>query len=182
MNILKKINYTFLTILLLGSVFAFTGQPEEYIIKGVLLEKISTFIEWPDEAIANSKEDKFVIGIMGKHKFGQVLQDIYSKRKIQNKELVVKYVSSLSEINNCRAVFIPKLTENELKEILDFLKKKPILTLADTDGYAEKGVHINFYTEENNIRFEINEKSVKESGINMNHLLLSLAKLVGSEK
>lgn len=179
---LKKIYITIPAAFMLCINLSFTGQPEEYVIKGVLLEKISTFVEWPDEEKVKNNKDKFVVGIIGNHKFGKVLKELYSNHKIQNKELVVKYIYSNPEINECRAIFIPKLNNDELKEIIEFVRKKPILTISDSRGYAEKGIHINFYTVENNIRFEINESAVKESGILMNHLLLSLAKLVETTK
>ena len=169
-----------LVVLLLFS-FGFNNQPEEYTIKGVLLEKISTLIEWPD-LVDNSHKDKFIVGIYGKHEFGNSLEEIYSERKIQNKNVVVKYIEKYSEINDCRVLFIPKLSNEQLKEVLEFVRKKPVLTISEIDGYAEKGVHVNFYTEGENIRFEINENSVKESGISMNHLLLSLAKIVRTRK
>lgn len=162
-------------------IMSFENQPEEYVIKGVLLEKISTFVEWPDIKKEEAVIKKFVIGIFGKHKFGRVLSELYDERNIQNKEVEIKYINTKSEINDCRILFIPKLNNEELIETLEFVRKKPILTVSDSKGYAEKGVHINFYTEENNIRFEINENSVKESGLKMNHLLLSLAKLVESK-
>lgn len=142
----------------------------------MLLEKISSFIEWQNENAEN--ENIFVIGIIGNHKFGKVMEETYANRKIHGKKLAVIFIEDNSEINKCDVIFIPKLNKDKLNEILEFVKKKPVLTISDTKGYAEKGVHINFYTEKNNIRFEINEKSVKESGLKMNHLLLSLAKIV----
>lgn len=182
MTLIKKIINSILIIIILLANVNFSGQPDEYVIKGVLLEKISTFIQWPENDKDKIKDNEFVVGIIGKHKFAGILKKLYSKRKILNKELVVKNISSNSEINKCSVIFIPKLNDDELNEILEFVKKKPILTISDTEGYAEKGVHVNFYTEGSNIRFEINERSVKESGILMNHLLLSLAKLVENEK
>lgn len=175
MNYVKKKYLVIVSAVLLTNL-SFTSQPEEYVIKAVLLEKISSFVEWNTEKIIN--KNTFTVGIIGSHKFGKVLEETYANRKILGKKLAVKFIEDNLEINNCDVIFIPKLNKEKFADILEFVKKKPILTISDTKGYAEKGVHINFYTEENNIRFEINEKSVKESGLKMNHLLLSLAKIV----
>lgn len=176
MNSSRKIYTIISAVFLLLVNLSFTGQPDEYVIKAVLIEKISTFIEWPEEK--KSDKNTFTVGIIKNHKFGNVLTKTYVNRKILGMKLNVKFIEDNLEINSCDAVFIPEVNKEILYDILEFVKKKPILTISDTKGYAEKGVHINFYTEENNIRFEINEKSVKESGLKMNHLLLSLAKIV----
>lgn len=176
MNSVKKKYLIILSAVLMFVNLSFTAQPEEYVIKAVLLGKISSFIEWQNEQ--DKAENFFVVGIIGNHKFGKVLEETYANRKILGKKLAVKIIEDNFEINNCDVIFIPKLNKDKLNDILEFVKKKPVLTISDTKGYAEKGVHINFYTEESNIRFEINEKSVKESGLKMNHLLLSLAKIV----
>ncbi|OGU35846.1 MAG: hypothetical protein A2068_06105 [Ignavibacteria bacterium GWB2_35_6b] len=175
-SVRKKYLIIILSAVLLFANLSFTAQPEEYVIKAVLLEKISSFVEWNGEKIIS--KNTFTVGIIGSHKFGNVLEETYANRKILGKKLAVKFIEDNFEINNCDVIFIPKLNKDKLNDILEFVKKKPVLTISDTKGYAEKGVHINFYTEENNIRFEINEKSVKESGLKMNHLLLSLAKIV----
>ena len=43
---------------------------------------------------------------------------------------------------------------------------------------AEKGVLFNFYTASNQIKFEINEKAVRGSGLSINYLLLNVARIV----
>lgn len=176
MNSSRKKYTIILAIFLLLVNLSFTGQPDEYVIKAVLIEKISSFVEWPEEKTPDN--NTFTIGIINNHRFGNILEKTYENRKILGMKLIVKFIEEDLEINNCDAIFIPRVNKEKLADILDFVKKKPILTISDTKGYAEKGIHINFYTEENNIRFEINEKSVKESGLKMNHLLLSLAKIV----
>ena len=65
--------------------------------------------------------------------------------------------------------------------LIQYLKcpvKKGILTISDTEGFAQKGVLINLYKSGKNIKFEINKKELIDSGFTVSPYLLSLAKIV----
>ena len=68
--------------------------------------------------------------------------------------------------------------KDSLEQIIDYTKERPILTISDTDGFAEKGVLINLFSLKNQLRFQINETAVKTSGLYVNFRLLHLAKIV----
>ena len=74
------------------------------------------------------------------------------------------------------------LEKDNSPNIIAFSKDKPILTIGDYDKYAENGVLINFYIEDNKIRFEINETALSLSGLHSSYLLLNLAKIVNPIK
>ena len=62
--------------------------------------------------------------------------------------------------------------------VLSYSNDKPILTIGDTEGFAEKGIHINFYLREESTRFSINEKVVRDSPLKMDFRLLQYARIV----
>jgi len=49
------------------------------------------------------------------------------------------------------------------------------------NGYAEQGIHINFFVDIERMRFQINHKAVQAAGLEMSYHLLKLAKPVHSE-
>ena len=71
-----------------------------------------------------------------------------------------------------------QLRKKQLTEILDTIKDMNVLTVSDERGFAQQGVGINFYTEEDKVRFEINQDAVNRSGLRISSKLLSLAKIV----
>jgi hypothetical protein len=107
-----------------------------------------------------------------------LLEEVYAKQKIKNKDVVIKQLSSINDVKDVHILFIGVSSEDELKEIINVTKNKPVLTISEKKGYAHKGVLINFYLEGNKVRFEINEKAVKESGLIMGFQLLSYAKII----
>lgn len=154
------------------------AQVSEYNVKAVLLERLTLFIEWPEESAVNDTSQPFILGIIGENPFGSILEQIYSNQKIKDKKVEIRYISKINEIPGCHLLFISKSEKKALSNILSFTREKPILTIGDTKNFAERGVLINFYIFENKIRFEINELESQKSRLFMSYRLLKAAKIV----
>ena len=171
---------TYLFILFLISIPAY-AQVSEYEVKAIFLQKFTAFIDYPKESGIDEKSKPFTIGVIGENPFGNILEDYYSIIEIKDKKVKILYISDTSEISSCNILFISKSEKKHLSEILSFTRHKPILTVSDSKGFAERGVLINFYLDYEKVRFEINYKAVKESGIYMNFRLLNIARIVETE-
>lgn len=152
--------------------------PVEYQLKAELLERFTDFIDWPPNSDPNAP---FLIGIMGKNPFGSYL-DRFSQVTVKGKKVKIMELASLSEMDHCQVVFIASSEEKNLSDILAKTMGKPILTVGDTDGFASKGVLINFYQYDDYIRFEVNQSAVDKSGLKFSSRLLKLARFVEPEK
>lgn len=154
------------------------AQQSEYTIKAVFLENLTRFIEWPDSSGVSDTSTPFIVTVIGENPFGSILEEIYAKQKIKNKKVEIRHVSTPDDLADCHILFISSSNKNILPEILSRTMNKPILTISDTEGFAQKKVLINFYLSGNKIKFEINEKAVHESGLAMSYMLLNLARIV----
>jgi len=163
--------------------FLYSTQ-DEYLRKAALFKVFSEYIKWPEETGMNDPSKAFVISIIGKNPFDSILEAAYheAKRKIKDKIVEIRYISRPEEINNCHILFISKSIdkEQELEEILAVTRGKPILTIGETKGFAEKGVLFNLFISRDEIRFEINAQALRESRLIPSSQLLSVAKIVGS--
>ena len=151
---------------------------DEYTVKAVFLERFTRFIEWPPDRKVDDISKPFVIAVIGKNPFGSKLDNIYSKRKIRDKKVKIIYISRVNQIAGSHILFIPESEKKRLQSIISYSKEKHVLTIGDSNGFAEKGVLFNFYTASNQIKFEINEKAVRGSGLSINYLLLNVARIV----
>jgi hypothetical protein len=176
-----KLNLILVIFLLLRADIALC-QFEEYELKAVYLERVTRFFEWPDETESPVSDDYFVIGVLGENPFGTRLTDLYAERKIKNKNIKVRYLSQLKEIEGCHLLFISRSMSEELPQVLEVTAKNPILTVGDTKGFAEKGVLVNFFIENDKLRFEINEQGLREAGMLIDSLLLKVSKIVNPLK
>jgi hypothetical protein len=75
-------------------------------------------------------------------------------------------------------LFIPTIKISELNKVLTLVKGKPILTISDSEGFVEAGCFINFYQFENKLRFEINQKGMKDAGFIVDYRLLKVSKVL----
>jgi hypothetical protein len=75
-------------------------------------------------------------------------------------------------------LFIGKTDRQFLSNIVNYSRNFPVLTISDNKGYASRGVHINMYVENEQIRFEINNEAASASNLNISYLLLKVARIV----
>ena len=154
------------------------SKQHEYLLKSVFMERFTRFVQWPAPFSEKNKAQHFVIGVMGPNPFGDILQTVFSRQPIKGKPVDIRLVNTLSDISGCHMLFIGKTDSQSLSNIVHYSKNFPVLTISDNKGYASKGVHINMYVENEQIRFEINNEAASASKLNISYLLLKLARIV----
>jgi hypothetical protein len=153
------------------------SQNLEYRLKAEFIERFTRFIQWP-ESSGNSPPAMFTLCIAGPNPFGTYLETMARQVLIHGRRLEIKYEVSFGDMESCHAVYISQSAMKEIDQMVHLTMNKPILTIADTPGAAEKGVMINLYTEENLLRFEINKRKVEASGLHFSSKLLKRARIV----
>lgn len=167
-------------LLLLVLPISNSAQISEYEMKIIFIEKFNDFIEFPEIEDNTLNKNYFQISVIGDNPFGNNLKLYFSGKSVSGKAVKVKNISALNEIRNSDLLFISSSEQNRIDQILSYTYNKPIITIGDTEGYCELGVLINFYMENNRVRFEINFDAVQKSGLYMNYRLLKLAKVINS--
>jgi hypothetical protein len=173
-----QIKIGFMIVLMFGFGIRLMSQSEEFTMKAVALEKISLFISWPANTLKSNSTQEFVIGIYGQNPFKEILEDVYKDKKIKDRKVKIITITNIQEITECQLLFIPKIKTSDLSKVLNYVKGKPILTISDSEGFAEVGCFINFYEYENKLRFEINQKSMEDAGFTIDYRLLRVSKVL----
>ncbi len=151
----------------------------EYEAKAEFLERFTRFIEWPAEALPEDPAAPFVLGVLGRDPFGRYLDQMAASRRIKGRPVQVRRWDSLDEVRGCHLLFIASSEKRDLARIVARLGARPVLTVADTPGFADSGVLINLVSEDERIGFEINEAAVRRSGLSFSSKLLRMARRVG---
>lgn len=154
------------------------SQTDVSTLKAVYLEKFSRFITWPKECNIEQLDQPFIIAVFGNTKLTQSLQMVYSQQEIYNKRVIIQEITEFKDIKDCHILFIPESEKKEVQKILSITNGLPILTVSETEGMAKKGVIINFFEENNKLRFEINESALLKSPLKMSYYLLSTARII----
>lgn len=172
----KTLHFVFL--LTLCQPLPLAAQDQEYTVKAIFLEKFLDYIDWPEESGIADTSSPFVLAVIGDNPFGTLLDDLFAGQKIKNKKAEIRYLKTPEQINDCHLLFISRSMKNKLSSIMSQVKGKPILTVGDTPGFAESGVHINFKIDGRKTRFELNAEAVKRTDFTIKYNLIRAATLV----
>lgn len=153
-----------------------SAMQREYEIKAGYLYNFINYIDWPAEALPPAG-GTITIGIVGETPYAAAFELLIGK-EIKGRKLAVKQVTSTNDLEQCQIVFICVSEKSRLPEILGQLKDAKLLTVSEIDGFAEQGGVINFISERNKVRFEINPEAARRAGLTISSELLKLAKLV----
>lgn len=151
------------------------------LVKAGFITKFPSFVEWP-EPIAKRQKHKFVIGVLGKTPITKHLHQVLEHSEKPNGIREIKQLKDLKEVGECDILFISGSKKKQIIEILKHTENSPILTVGDTPGFSSKGVLINFFLENGQIRFEINKSAIPSSGLSFNFRLFQVAKVSTSEE
>lgn len=155
-------------------------KPSEYEVKSAFLYNFVKFVEWPKKSLPDSSTTMNLC-IAGEDQLGSVLE-IYEGEVVRNKKLLIKHVKVLHQMHECHILYIGESENERLSEILRGLKDLSILTVGDKEDFAKKGVIVNFYLEENKVRFEINVDAANRAKLIISSKPLKIARIIHDDK
>jgi hypothetical protein len=165
----------------LGALHAQTAPSGEYQLKAVFLFNFTQFVEWPREAFADPDEP-LIIGVLGTDPFGPYLDQTVQGEKINGRSIEVRRYRSVAEIQACHVLYLSQSETARLKDILPRLRTRSILTVGDSEVFAQNGGIIRFFTEKSRIKLRVNLDSAKEARLTISSKLLRAAVVVSSQK
>ncbi len=177
--ILKWLQFTMILFMLShnGTSYATPQIAQEYQVKAVFLYNFANFIRWPQTAFANHQAP-FNICILGLDPFQQEIDVTVKNEQINKHAVKVKRLNSMINVDWCQILFISRSEAAHFTTILNFIRKRPILTVSDIDDFVTKGGMIQFFKYRKRMRFYIAHNTIKESGLQASANLLRIAKIV----
>jgi len=145
----------------------------EYELKSATLFKICNYVTWPAPRDDNQTFDIVVIGTpeeIARFSFP-------SNKLLNNKAIRLIGLDDYLLIDDCQVLFICQSKLEEVSQILEFIQDKNILTFSDNEALFEQGVMINFYVDENRVKFELNPEVISRSNIKLHSQLYSIGKI-----
>ena len=150
-------------------------------VKGAFLYKFAHFVNWPEGTFADSAES-IVIGILGKDPFGSFLDRAVAGRRAQKRPLRVRRFAKTEDLETCHILFVSSSQEDELEEIITYLRDRSILTVGDFEGFARRGGAIEFEQRGSHIELLVNLDAVSHVRLALSSRLLRLVNLVADEE
>jgi hypothetical protein len=157
-----------------GDSLAQDSAPSEYELKAAFLFNFAKYVDWPPEVFAEVTSP-LVIGVLGKSPFGGTLERTLQGKAVNDRALTFREVHSLTEATNCHVLFISTSEKVRMPQIFEDLRGTSVLTVGESDRFAEDGGMIGFVLAGNKIRFRVNEEAARKAGLKVSSKLLSLA-------
>jgi len=156
--------------------FKTTTQENEvdYKIHAKFIYHFTKYVHWPTYAA----KEILTLGILGNDVIYNELQTITTGKKVGMLGFKIEKLSPESNFGNYNLLFVSKSQMKNFDKVLAAISGKPILIINEKQGFARRGGDINFFIENDKLRFEINEKNISGKGMSIATDLLVLGTLV----
>lgn len=153
----------------------------DYQVKAAYLYNFAKFIQWPAEAFA-SDQSPLLLCIVGEDPFGPSLDGIAQGKTINGHAFVVRRTTNLDDIKVCQIIFTGSSDKRKISAVLQRLKGSSTLAVGESRDFAGMGGGIQFYLENDRVRFSINVDALQRAHLTASSKLLALAKIVHDEE
>ncbi len=159
----------FLSGLLSSPLAAQAQELPEYRLKAAFLYNFALFTQWPAEV-----GETLNLCIVGRDPFGREIDDLQGK-PVGERSMVVLRKGVGDSLKTCHVAFIAAATAGNLTRVLDELRERAVLTVADSPAAAHQGVALNMTVINNKVTFEANLQATRAARISLSSKLLRLA-------
>jgi hypothetical protein len=150
----------------------------EYRVKAEFIERFTHFVDWPPGALEPANQP-FVVCVIGESPLTSYLERMARDRRIKERRIDLRRIKAPADGAACHVLVIGAGERPRLRQILNSITGRPVLSVGDAEGFAKEGVLINFVVDdEGRVRFEICATELKRSGLKINVQLLRMARVV----
>jgi hypothetical protein len=146
-------------------------------MKAAYIERITRFVEWP-KTLTVKDTTVFTIGIVEDNDFLTVLKSSLRDKTIKGKKVEIINIVKLINTEVCDICYISGISETELEKLVAEANRNGVFLMTEKKGFGDKGVHLNFYLEDNKLKFEINRSSIESGKFKVSSLLMKSAKVL----
>jgi len=174
-KLIVSIKISILVIALFLMLFSQTAfsKNKQFDVTAVLMAKLLEYVVWPDKN--SHPQSKPTLCILEDPQQPPIKSLLLANGVLQKYFTIAKRTRGIK----CHVIFISRQSKSGLNQILTEIDRNgPILTFSASDKYAQSGVMINFYTERQKVRFEVNWKVMKAAGLNISSRILKLARII----
>lgn len=143
-------------------------------VRAAFLLNFSKFVEWPEAA----PRARFTIGILGDEAVAEALHGLVAGKSVGGQLLAARRVGANDNLAELQILFVGTSESARLADVLRRANGGSVLTVSDLDRFCQQGGTIEFRSERDRIRFDINLDQAERAGLVINSKLLALARIV----
>ncbi len=149
----------------------------EHQIKALYLFNFTRYVEWPADSFAFAGAP-FTIGILASPEIGEDLREITRGKSVNGREIRVLSLEEERAAKDCQMVFVGGADPSRVAETLQVTGSAAVLTVGETEDFADRGGVVNFVRQDNRVRLEINLEAARRVRLVISAKLLAVAGIV----
>jgi hypothetical protein len=145
-------------------------------VKSAFVLNFLQFVDWPDTALGKA-EEPLIVGVLDSAGPWESLSAALDGKTVKGHKVQVQRLSP-GAVGKCQVLVTGNLDGSELETVLKSLGTTPVLTIGDSSRFTTAGGVIEFYLEDQKVRFEINLAAAQRAQLQVSAKLLKLARVV----
>lgn len=141
-------------------------------VKGALLYRFISYVEWPAAAFAGP-DAPLVIGVIGNDTLASELQAFTAGRTAEKRSISVRRLRATDPLKDVHLLFIGRAESGQLERIAR--GRTPTLIVTEWPGALQEGSVINFVLVNDQVRFDISLEAARQRGLKLSSRMLSVA-------
>jgi hypothetical protein len=151
-----------------------------YKVKAGYLFNFARFVEWPDRG--TNAAATFRIGIVDDGEAYAVMSAQFAGKQVQGRTVETQHLKPGDDLQRCDIVFVARSRARHLGDMLQKLGDAPVLTVGESERFAEQGGCINFVQAGEHIRFEVNLDAAERVRLKISSKIAAMATIVHAPK
>lgn len=155
---------------------ASASRAPEHEVKATFLFNFIKFTSWPADALPTGAP--LDVCVFGESPVAPAL-GAFDGHLIDGHKLAVKRVADPSDLQFCHLAFISEVESRRAPLALGVTRHQATLTVGEQNDFLQRGGMINFVSEDNRVRFDINQAAAERVSVKISAHLLRLARQTG---
>lgn len=172
----------FICFLLLNPIYGRAADSligPEYEVKMGFIFNFINFVTWPDKSF-NSPDEDLSFCFASDHPAANVLFQL-NGQPVRGRKLLIRKVESEIGSEKCHILFFGTDNKVFIRQAIAAIRNQHILTIGEVAGFGRMGGIINFFNQNNKLRFEVNIEAAKRENLKLSAQLLQYAQRIVEE-
>jgi hypothetical protein len=146
-------------------------------VKAMFLYNFARFTEWPADA-----GSPLTFCVLGDDRLDRELETVLRGKTVADRALAVRHVTSANQIADCRVIYIGRSERNRTTQVVRSVQGKAVLVVSEYPEAGAGGATINFFMEQDKMRFSVSLAAASDAGVVISSTLLRLAKITDDKR
>lgn len=147
-------------------------------VKAAFLLNFTRYVDWPASTFADARAP-FVICVLGDPEFASTTAGVIGDRTVADRPIAVSAREVLESAADCHILFLPASQVEQQEMVITEVSDRAVLTVSDSEGFAQMGGVANFRRAGTKLRLEINREAAAKARLKVSARLLRIADVVG---